>query len=304
MTDIDPNLTLDAKDLDTKLRISLRRFEKELRQTSEVGVLLADLLDGHFRTHSSIRLLMKKAYEFDSQLGDALSLVREQIERVFIVARFVDDPEDATRRYFVDAWAKQLKIRTIEADETSDLPRFFEFNNLHFPNSHEELRGHLGISEEARDAVIFAAQNPGVALPPNLQGYMPPRFPTPQPNGKGIKNQKAKAGIARWYIEYERMCDFTHVLLNKLMLAKLAGDEHRDPSVKYKIADEHATLGIITSCLSGAYQMAEIWTLGTLSFDCLAALEDLWAMLRRGSLLANALYDMRIADIFPPSAAT
>ena len=95
--DIDPQGKVNLLDLDAQQRTAVHRVALALDDTNEPNVatatLLAEILRTFLATHSSIRFLLSKRDDQPELGADAVSLAREQIEKVFLVSLLIREWE-------------------------------------------------------------------------------------------------------------------------------------------------------------------------------------------------------------------
>jgi len=62
-------------------------------------------------THYSIREVVRAAEKHKQYalMGDALSLAREQVEKVFIIAALLDDPNRAFKQFLRSSWKNEYE---------------------------------------------------------------------------------------------------------------------------------------------------------------------------------------------------
>jgi hypothetical protein len=66
-------------------------FNKLQDHTPTFRSLTETLFQSFLTTHKSIRLLLREAQTDPDYASDAMSLVREQVEKVFVIALILDD---------------------------------------------------------------------------------------------------------------------------------------------------------------------------------------------------------------------
>jgi hypothetical protein len=302
MRDISEDAELNVKEFDGEIQRMVRRIERSLRSRSPVSPtdeLISYLLDQQLRTHKSIRLLTKTLDESDSLVGDALSLVREQIERVFIVSLLLQDKAKWTEAYLRGQWFKDYKLFLIEAKETSELERFEGYNTVFGPAYFESQRKILGLSEQSREWVQFLVDKPGATVPKELETHAISRFPAPPTILKKTPSGPTQEGLRRWYVEYERACDFTHSLAAKIFLGQASSAPIFDINVKYKVSRHFGSLGIFLSYTSTAYICAEVYNDLPMDVELLVPLDDVWQKLINSCLLAGSLWKCRTKHLLP-----
>jgi len=310
ISDIQPEEELDAREFDKKQRVLLLRFQglplDKIAPELHIGDPICELLNLHRLTHISIRKLSATAFESNEfLLGDALSLVREQIEKVLLVYLLVSDPAKWLPLYLQDGWRAMCRYFRAMRERTSHLPRFTEWNDAIGPRYLDEMRKGLGITDEQVKAFEFLLDHPGKELPPKLKPYMMEKFPDPAQIVTKAKQAGARVGLAlsHLYSEYRHFGQFTHALAGKVMLAKLARDPRAAPEVKVKINDIHATNGLTASYLSAAMMCTIIYGAVNKAPDTMPALESLegfWRKLNEFSILGKHLYKDYARHVLPP----
>jgi hypothetical protein len=80
-------------------------------------------------THYSIRVIVAASvrYQFYPLVADALSLAREQVEKVFIIATLLDSPNTAFRQYWRSSWKVEYEKYRLDQEEHKENERFGEF---------------------------------------------------------------------------------------------------------------------------------------------------------------------------------
>src|SRR5438067_735479 len=90
-------------------RFALRHrynFKKQTNQESSLVFILRSQLLLYQTTHRSIRVILSRAYRAKdwSLVPDASSLLREQVEKIYIIALFIDNPAKWIMRYSRIGW--------------------------------------------------------------------------------------------------------------------------------------------------------------------------------------------------------
>jgi cytidine deaminase len=108
-------------------------------------------------THYSIRVVVAAAvkYKHYALMGDALSLAREQVEKVFIVASLLDNPDQACRQYMRSSWKTEYEKFLLEKEEHAENERFEEFLKDTTPKRLERMRRNL-VSKFAMRVLKFS----------------------------------------------------------------------------------------------------------------------------------------------------
>ena len=135
--------------------------------------------------------------------GDAVSLSREQVEKVFIICLLLDDPDKWAILYQKYAWMKLYEDFLLQTYECSELTRFEEFQTNIGPDILEKMRVECGVTLLEQEATKnrfdnrFYARN--APLPAHLADHVIPAFPTPgnarsQPKDSGVRRL-----LDRWF---------------------------------------------------------------------------------------------------------
>lgn len=214
-----------------------REMRKKVR---ELNSMLGDLLRQSMFTHQSIRILMKHAYKNADYpiIADTASLVREQLEKIFIIVAVLEDPKKWLKQYQRNAWQKDYERYLLELDEHEYNERHSEFLKEQFPGFLEKQRkpphryrkyGHtILVSKFARRCVRYNWYNPDAPKPEwfkrpkgNLRGFLSGYFyfPSPWDAVRLVKEQPDyHMFLDRWYREYKYYSAYSHVLMDKLVL--------------------------------------------------------------------------------------
>lgn len=318
--DIDLKHSVDAVELDDKVGRLINSlalgFEGSTDLDASFGQLMADQLRQFLGTHRSIRLLHKQRSEDRSGLADAMSLTREQIEKIYVVAILLEAPREWTMKYLKDDWRRQYERYLLEKDERADLDRFRVFRDHYGPQHMKREREQLGITDQERDLVEFCYHNPGVAYPANLKPYAPimSKFPTPGKILKKVTEPTLAACLRRWYHEYRYFSGYSHAGLPKLMpryfgTSKLYTSSQKEEAIEkeYDQAVLISYLAVASACAEAGRRMlpragAPGAPVGDLEVHL--KLDDLWTEMRRMALLGKALWDLRVQHIMPPILGT
>lgn len=296
--DIDPDKSFDAVVLDELLRNVINRCSNELRTATKLHAearnLIPDLLLAFRVTHRSIRLLLGQ-YEREIELSsDALSLAREQIEKIFVLTLILDAPPKWIEAYLKDAWKKDYEHFLLHKEEHQDLPRHQEFLTIHGPREMERGRVFFNVSPDEKAAIEFKFFNPEKELPPNLRGKLIPDFPTPGVAKNQIKDLVLRDVLYRWHIEYKLLCRFSHVGMDKLTAQALATQRYETPDT-HKVAYFEKVLqpSLIISLVATAFACTEVFRYVSGNIGIAAELTKLWNELEQGSLLGKLFWNVR-----------
>lgn len=240
------------------------------------ATLIGLLIRSHLSTHLSIRTLASKHQEHPELLGDAFSLLREQVERVFVVVRLLVEPRVYARRYHQDDARRAYLYHKRSHAERSNLSRFAADT--------EDMEARLwaimepaGLTAEQIERLDFEAEHPDEPIRGRLgrPEYLVVGFPTPGSVAKGLKDHPAGIMLRRWQLEYLRVSGVTHLGFEKLLYAQPLRPDTRGESHMRRLLEDAAIREVV--CIS--------WVaLASLLTECYAAVNRLVAPARRDSL--------------------
>lgn len=322
--DIDPEDSIDAAEIDDQIARTVNPLALAFKRSADLGAsfraLMADMLCQFLGTHESIRLLMKHREANPRGIADAMSLAREQIEKVYVVSLLLENPEEWTARYVKDAWRKSYERHLLDADERSGLARHKKFFDQQ-ANSLDNERKELGITDEEKKVVEIRYRDvPGCPrtkiTDPALkaaEGTIAD-FPTPMTVIRQVADRQLKLALGRWYREYGHFSGYSHSGFYKLMPGFIEGNMKLTSSQKEKVIDTEYAQSIMVSYLAIGMACVEAATRNlprgpagssgaarVADFDLLVKLSDLWELLEWCSLVGRALYEMRARHILPPT---
>jgi hypothetical protein len=310
--DIDKTKDYTGEEADSKLIPAVDRTIGVLRNDTDLDPnfrhLGVRLLEVFLSTHRSIVLLLGKEDE-DPLLGaDALSLAREQVEKVFAVSLLSEDPSSA-KTYLMDSWRRMFERYLLEREERQGIsPEHQAFYQQAFGRI-EAVRKRLGIPDEVRDLVeyrFFNPKDPKGGPPPHVVGVKKPEeFPSPS-GVVGKISAPRKPFLERWYREYRFFCDFTYCGMGKLELAHLF--DPRSGYTSYAKAEyygkevQNAAAASLVAAASATTELATV--LDAADGERLSGLLEYWEWLRPRFLIAQAMWDLRAKDVMPHMLGT
>jgi hypothetical protein len=125
-----------TRDIDLEGELDTDKLGRQLARVVD-GLALAfqcrEDLDDTFRTlmnllvraflgtHRSMRTPFEQRGENAGAIADAMSLAREQIEKMFVVALLLEDPDRWTNAYLRDDWRRRYERFLLERSERSGL---------------------------------------------------------------------------------------------------------------------------------------------------------------------------------------
>lgn len=290
--------------MEPAVNLTISVLERNGALDTNFRALCVDLLKVFLSTHRSIKLLLSKEKD-DPYLGpDALSLTREQIEKVFAIALMSEDPARWSRVYLEHSWRTLFERYLFEREERGGLARFKSYLTQADPGI-ENMRRRLGISEDVRDAVEHDfLRRYGVTnnLPKRVPGIkLPPQPPSPNGVLKEVSGPQ-QPYLKRWYREYQFFCDFTHCGMSKTEAVHLS-----DRSSKFSTGQKEDYYAkeidnaIAVSYVATASACAELHKLlDATDIDRINRVIDFWDFLRPRILLAKPMWDLRAQDVLPP----
>ncbi|QIN77526.1 hypothetical protein GBA65_02295 [Rubrobacter marinus] len=317
--DIDVEDAINAEQVDDQIARVVNPLALAFERSADLGAtfraLMADMLRQFLGTHKSIRLLMKNREENPSAVADAMSLTREQIEKVYVVALLLENPEQWTERYLKDEWRKAYERHLLDVDERSGLTRYDDFLKEHADGLENERKG-LGISDEEKEFVEWRYRNPpGTPRPPHLKAASKTiaNFPMPAEVIDEVSDPQLKDALRRWQREYGYFSGYSHSGFRKLMPGFMEGNMRLTTSEKEKVVETEYAQSIMISYLATGIACTEAATRAlprgpsggapaskVADADLLVKVSDLWDLLDRTSLVGRALYEMRMRHVLPP----
>jgi hypothetical protein len=285
----------ELKTLDDDFRLTLRFIVKSFQTT-----------------HSSIVAILRyqneEKYDSDEKKKtvllygpDAMSLVREQIEKVFMVTLLCHDPELWTKAYLKDDWRRLYEHLLHNKIETNKLERFSEYHNEIAPEILEKMRAVSHISLKEKEAIEFRYFNTG-KLPLHLKGSDVPTFPTPGRTVQILKDTACEKFLRRLYKEYKYISGYTHagqLKLQILMMSdRLFGKKFSEDDKEKYYETQILQPAVLTSYISNLSACTEILRYMPNRIDIIAEIVKQWEVIKSGSHLAIALWDLRAHNFF------
>jgi hypothetical protein len=295
-------------------------------EESDLIALLRVQLDLFAVTHKSIRILIRRAYRQPDKklISDAASLVREQVEKLFIIALVLDNPARWIKQHLRSALKTDLVEFLVELDEHSDKPRYQEHLKQQFPEylrngqrplvpGHKRvtiasdfairaMRYHLEIGgpdpKWFKDAMkkLKSKKRRKQGLARYVSNYFD--FPTPGQVLRLIKNQKLTLFLRRWHKEYSFICQYTHVALGKEMLAVLSEFKNRQSGQKLeKYSQALAGRVLFTSHNATASACAMVVAELVNTYGAKTKVREHWTQLHTRALPAKAFWNLYIKDL-------
>jgi len=292
-------------------RLTLRIDERR-DLDAEFSLILRFLLKSFPITHESITAILlhnnEEKFQGDeskpvvARFGpDAMLLVRDQLEKVFTITLLLSDPSKWMRVYSQDDWRRAYERHLYERSEKANLARFDEYHGVIAPPALEKLRLGLGISDGQKEWVEFKYNNPGRDLPEALRGNKILEFPTAGLARKELATHDSAAMLNRLYKEYKYFSGYAHSGAIKMFAQGMSDRLLKVPQESQEKFFQNEILGpaIVTSYCASAAACTETFSALGGDIDLLAALTTQWEHLKKVSLFANALWDLRGTTALP-----
>jgi hypothetical protein len=299
-SDIDPDTEFNAKPIKDLAIRTLTGVQQALRQSNKftgdapeiLSGLLQDMVDTHKAAFQTLLAASSRDAPFESQ---ALSLVRSQVETALIMFLFVEDPAKWSSEFQKDLYRKIAVLKYGEGELTADMPRFAVANEA-ITKKIEEGKQLFGITDPESEwikhrAVVFDEKAP-------TSSSSMATFPTPSFVAKHFKDTDQFLCIMRLYLEYERLCSFSHPTYFRLFMRQAMFDDRIEVA---GMIEQESTNAFIVSIVAMAVAASEI--LPALGWKCemdtVVNLDDLWQFLIKSSLIGGYLWEVRYEALLP-----
>jgi hypothetical protein len=252
--------------------------------------------------------------EYYPSVADAASLVREQIEKVFIVALILSNPHRWIRQALRGGFRTDYEEYLLSMEEHGDKPRFHEHLHERYPKAFERLQRHRVsatrtetiISDYAIRVLEYNWDSPRGANPTwfkpiprkrvrNVREYVRHyfEFPTPGKAATKIQNRELRRFLYRWHKDYSFICQYSHIAIGKAVIPEMNKFKHIDLVEKTKIYSQRLIERIIfTSFTATASTCTLIVAQLADSYGAKPYLKDFWQELEGCSLLSRAYWNM------------
>ena len=292
-------------------------------QESSLIYILRSQLILYETTHRSMRVILGRAYRKKdySLVSDASSLLREQVEKIYIVSLFLDNPTKWIMRYSRNGWRSDYERYLLELEEYGEIERHQEFLTKHFPEYLERTRRprigkkiEIVVSDFAKRALKHKWDNPGDEKPAwfvksqkrkkkkfgRLRDYIKNYFdfPTPGRAAAEITNKPLRSFLFRWHKEYSSICQYSHVAFGKMLIPAMSEFkdwEHWEKTVinGKKLAEQTVFMSHIAAATSCALILNSLKN----TYGARAELREFWQELYESSLPATAFWNMYIKNL-------
>lgn len=163
------------------------------------------------------------------------------------------------------------------------------------------------VSDAEKELIEHRHNNPGVAKPAHLNGVNLPVFPTPGKVPDKIVDVQLKEFLLRWHKEYEFICGYNHVGLEKMFVSSLLqvkgiGDEDKRTAIEKEIimpAVVLSYLAMASACSIAWKYLIKYDNNLKNSVEFLDAIMQFWDEMRELSLLGKVFWDIYVKDVFP-----
>lgn len=294
-----------------------------LRKPNDFKLAISEIITNQLHmfsiTHYSIREIVKAAIrsELYPIVTDALSLTREQVEKVFIIAALLDNPNEGFKKYWRSSWKVKYERYLLDQEEHKENDRFDDFLLKTIPKQLEKMRrdpirNNVLISKYAERMLVYQWNNPfgrnpswfrmpKSNKPKNVFNYVRDyfEFATPGRGTKRIKDPALRRLLFRWHKEYVALSQYTHVTKRKIAFAEMLKDKSmasQEPMKNYAI--NHATTAINTSYAAAATACLLVVNGISQNYGAKNATKQFWETLIEFSLLSKALWRMYAETLF------
>jgi hypothetical protein len=323
-----PNLdkaVLDALEVDPQMRDLLNstryalKSPSNLKKPSHYKEYIADLLINQLYmfsiTHASIRELIAAADKYKQYyiVADALSLAREQVEKIYIIASLLDKPNQNFRQYLRSSWKVEYEKFLLDNEEHKENERFKKHLKKTLPQRLERMRRNqfikgrkdILVSKFAIRVLKFNWNNPGEKKAPFLKdktvyNYVKEYFgfATPGSSAAKITDPELRRFLYRWHKEYVALSQFTHITMRKLAFARMLTEKSMGEQEKIeRFGIENAIRAIHSSYTAAATACVLVLNEVSSDYGAKAELRQFWDQLIGFSLFSKALWKMYIKDV-------
>lgn len=291
-------------------------FKRTPDDESELRNFLKHQLHVYASTHNSIHTLIRHALrrKYHASVADAASLVREQVEKVFIIALVLSDPHRWIKQALRGAFRTDYEEYLLKMDEHGDNPRYQQHLNEEYPRMFEGLQRHRVsatrtetiISDYARRVLDYNWNNPRGVNPPwfkpiprvrvrNVREYLRYyfEFPTPGKATSLIKSKQVRRFLYRWHKDYSFICQYSHVALGKVILPVMNREKHMKAVENTQIYSQFLMERVIFTSFTSAASACTLIVLKLRdSYGAKSYLRDFWKQLYDSSLHSKAIWNI------------
>lgn len=286
----------------------------------ETQSFFADLLKVFDTSHLVIREIIALSIKYDRSpiLADAMSLTREQVEKLYVAALFLADHDKWFIQYLRNAWRKKYEEYLLELEEIKGNERFDEYLDVHFSNFLEEARRlhspgrkqKIIVSVKAMKMVKYNFDFPQMPQKDNqgninwpayftrkkFEAYF--EFPTPGASLKYIRDPRTKELLIRWLKDYQYLSTYTHVGFGKLLIQGFSNNKSMQGG---RVAEKHSETEQAYALFVSLTAIACVCTmiLPFLKEDrgAIDHLKDFWKTISNSSLLSKGYWNLYARDV-------
>lgn len=318
ISELPPTLTFDAKHVKPALnraRMALQRALDEPDEPFEYGILSV-----YDQTHDSITLLYKESKHLDSGFGitDALSLAREQLEKVFLASFFCAAPEQARKTMHIDQFQRRQRDLEILRNRQGDHDRIKEFLSEFGDPFTELLKPSLPLTQKEVDDILDKNQAEVLSRKKGekYSGTKHTMFTVPElieiaTSDATVVERKAadseyerktgeslKSALLILKREYETLSAYTHCLAPKIDFGRVIEDRSgkiAEPTLRANQLDQKRTEAWMISVIGYTTSMSLFLAKHSSSMNledvvqATTSLESIWQMLGTVSQLGKEL---------------
>jgi hypothetical protein len=276
-------------------------LKKQDHLSPEVRELVPNILSLFLTTHESMLVLIRKVKRSPLLVTDAMSLCREQIEKLYVLALIFEDSEKWVKQYLRNNWRSMYERYLLERDEYKALPRFREFTRdrrrileriRRWPNKQSKRGYKIMVSNAAMKAArynYYAQYSKGMSKN-KFDAYF--FFPTPGRSLRDIKNLALKDWLRRWYKDYKYFSEYTHIHLDKAMLQASSRQKsiwaaQRFDQIRRRLVEDALSLSYTAAAagctIVGLHLRAD--------FGSMAQLKEFWKLVCRMSLYGRGMWN-------------
>lgn len=316
-------LDLQMRELLSSVSFAAKKDTKVSKDAKEVRSFLEDVLAQFLFTHSTLRILISQAYKKENYpiIADTGSLVREQLEKIYLLVSVFQNPGYWVKQYRRNAYQKDYERYLLMKDEYGKISRYDSYLKEFFPNFLNEQRcpPTFGIVRGEREVLVtqfaercirsnwyrptekkpkwFVKRVKSGSVQTYLMAYF--NFPTPYQSMQSVKAEpRFYTFLDRWYREYKYFSSYSHVLMDKFIIGFYHRKKNAQAAEQEEIyAQRKAEEYILTSSTVGATLATLIALQVSNDFGTLQQTKNYWTTLCKFSLFAKGLWGMYPKDV-------
>jgi hypothetical protein len=265
-----------------------------------------------------LRIFIGRAYKTKNYpiIADTGSLVREQLEKIYILVTVFQNPKYWVRQYRRNAYQKDYERYLLMKDEYGKIDRYDSYLKDFFPDylKNQRCPPTFGVVRGQRDILVTPFEEhvirshyycPNVKKPKwfvkkmskgTVKSYLRDYFNFPSPNDSMqsvAADPQLYTFLDRSYRDYKYFSSYSHVLMDKFVIGfyhrrKSAEAAEREEIYAQKKAEEY----LFTSSTVGATLATLIVLQVSDHFGTRQETKEFWTRLRNYSLFAKALWSL------------